>query len=331
MSDRGVRRRSEPHAAAARLGLDDTTIARAQARGHLDRLSLAEPQIRERPYRQHLASVLAPRPPALAFRLLGPLELLVDSEATALRRPMQRTLLALLLVRAGDFTSVDSLIDELWASDPPAAARASLHNSVCQLRKTLGAETLATGSDGYRLEVDIESIDLFRFRQGVAKAQTAMTLRCRARRLRDALESWRGPAFADIRRTPSLELEASLLDELRISTLENAIDAELQLGYDAQLVPELERLIASEPYRERPRAQLMLALYRSGRQRQALQTFKKTRHTLLSDLGLEPSPPLRKLEQAILNHDPALAAHQSCHARQLNPRFRRPPRNVRYA
>ena len=245
MSDRGVRRRSEPHAAAARLGLDDTTIARAQARGHLDRLSLAEPQIRERPYRQHLASVLAPRPPALAFRLLGPLELLVDSEATALRRPMQRTLLALLLVRAGDFTSVDSLIDELWASDPPAAARASLHNSVCQLRKTLGAETLATGSDGYRLEVDIESIDLFRFRQGVAKAQTAMTLRCRARRLRDALESWRGPAFADIRRTPSLELEASLLDELRISTLEDAIDAELQLGYDAQLVPELERLIAS--------------------------------------------------------------------------------------
>lgn len=246
------------------------------------------------------------RASAPSFRVLGPLEVRLDGQIAVLHRERQRILLALLLVQPGRRVSTGQLIDELWVGDPPQAARASLQNSVCQLRKALGPDLLLTGVDGYWLDINAEQVDVGRFRRIVADARAAASIRCRARKLRDALALWRGPAYADIRQTRSLEFEASLLTELRTSALEDAIDAELELGCAAALVPELERLIDAEPYRERPRAQLMLALYRSGRQLGALEAFKEARQTLVSSVGLEPSPPLRALERAILNHDPRL-------------------------
>ena len=236
---------------------------------------------------------------------------------------MQRTLLALLLVRAGEFVSVNRLVDELWAGEPPETARASLQNCVCQLRKRLGADVLSTAGEGYRVNVEPEQIDIVLFRRAVAAGRVAATTRSRAVTLRKALALWRGRALEDISQIPALELEASLLQEQRTSALEDAIDTELQLGYDAELVPELERLIADEPYRERLRAQLVLALYHSGRQQGALEALRETRRILLSELGLEPSPPLRELERAILNQAPELAPSGSRAAARHHPRPRR--------
>lgn len=218
-------------------------------------------------------------------------------------------MLALLLARIGEFVAVDWLIHELWAGEPPRTARASLQNSVCQLRKVLGANALLTGNESYALNVEPERLDIEQFRLIVCRSRLAATAESRAQMLRAALALWRGPAFVDVANTPSLAFEASLLDELRISALEDVIDAELKLGYATEVVPELEQLIADEPYRERLRAQLMLALYRTGRQLRALEVFKEARETLLLGLGLEPSPSLRQLERAILNHDPLLAGN----------------------
>lgn len=187
------------------------------------------------------------------------------------------------------------------------SARASLQNSICELRRALGAGALLSCAAGYALDIQTEQLDAGRFRRILSNARAAMVNASRARRLRQALALWRGPALADVCKTPSLEFESSLLNELRVSTLEDAFDAELELGRDAELVPELERLIASEPYRERLRAQLMLALYRSGCQLRALEAFKEARRTLRSEVGLEPSPGLRELQLAILNHEPDLA------------------------
>jgi DNA-binding SARP family transcriptional activator len=244
----------------------------------------------------------------LSFQLLGPLDISANGDAIQLDRQMPRTLLALLLVCAGEFVLSDWLVDELWTDEPPETARASLQNFVCQLRKVLGADVVLTGVQGYRLNVQPEQIDTVRFRQAAAAGRALAAPRSCAARLRAGLELWRGRAFEDVVRTPALELEASLLHEQRTSALEDAIDAELQLGYDADLVAELERLIADEPYRERLRAQLALALYRSGRQQEALDGLRQARRTLRCELGLEPSPPLRELERAILAQAPELAS-----------------------
>jgi DNA-binding SARP family transcriptional activator len=250
-----------------------------------------------------------PQAPVLRFRVLGQLEVLVSGKPVVLRGQRERTLFALLLMRAGDAVSSDRLIDELWAGEPPDTARASLQNSICRLRKVVGTAAVVTRPDGYRLDADLEQTDVGRFRRLVTDAYATAAPQWRAWKLRDALALWRGPALAGIRQTPSLEFEVSLLQELRVSALENAIDAELELGRSTELVPELESLIASEPYRERLRALLMIALYRAGRQPRALEVFRETRETLLSELGLEPSPPLHDLQRAILNHEPALAPH----------------------
>jgi DNA-binding SARP family transcriptional activator len=244
----------------------------------------------------------------LGFRVLGSLEVVVDGSRVVVERQRQRTFLSLLLLRGGEFVSIDWLSDELWAGEPPHAARASLQNSVCQLRKHLGPTALLTGTESYALDVDLGRLDSEQFRLAVSDSRRAAAPESRARMLRSALALWRGPAFADITKTRSLSFEASLLNELRVSAVEDAIDAELQLGRGAALVPELEQLIADEPYRERLRAQLMLALYRAGRQSTALEVFRAAQQTLLVELGLEPSPALRQLERAILNHEPDLLA-----------------------
>jgi len=242
----------------------------------------------------------------LEFRVLGPLEVVADGEPVVLRRQKPRTLLALLLLRQGVVVSADRLVEELWAGRPPATARASLQNCVSQLRKALGADVVVTRAAGYVLDVRPEQTDVGCFERLIADARAAATVEERAARLREGLALWRGPALADVTAGASLEVEAACLEELRVSALEEVIDAELELGCGAELVSELEQLIAKEPFRERPRAQLMLALYRAGRQRDALEAYQQARRMLVDELGLEPSGPLRELEQAILRQDAIL-------------------------
>jgi DNA-binding SARP family transcriptional activator/predicted ATPase len=239
------------------------------------------------------------------FLLLGPLEVRDEGRTVALPRAKQRALLAVLLLNANEVVSTDRLIDALWGESPPKTAVESLHNLVSQLRRVVG-DTLVTRPPGYVLQVEPWRIDLERFQALVAEADRAPAP-ARAAKLREALALWRGPALADLAFEPFAEHEAGRLDELRASAGEELAEAELSLGRNADVVPELEALVAAHPLRERLRAQLMLALYRSGRQAEALDAYRDARRALRDGLGLEPSPALRELERAILRQDPRLA------------------------
>ena len=175
------------------------------------------------------------------------------------------------------------------------------------LRKSLGGDVLVTREGGYVLDVSPEQVDAVRFERLAAEAREIVTPDGRAAKLREALELWRGPALADLAYEPFAAVEIARLEELRLAATQDLIDAELELGRHADLVPELETLIQEHPFDERLRGQLMLALYRSGRQAEALEAYRAARRMLDEELGLEPGPPLRELEQAILRHDPALA------------------------
>ncbi len=237
----------------------------------------------------------------------------MDAKPLPLGGSKQRALLALLLLHANGVVSRESLIDGLWGDAPPEAAQASVNVYVSRLRKLLshnGAAALHTRSPGYLLEVDRDCVDLNRF-QDLA-AEGARLLRGgnaapAAETLRAALALWRGPALADLGRVPFAREEQARLEEARLRALEARIEADLA-GRHADVVPELERLLADHPYRERFRGQLMLALYRAGRQSDALATYREGRVRLVEELGIEPGPELQQLEQAILRHDPALAA-----------------------
>ncbi len=246
----------------------------------------------------------------LELRILGPLEVLVEGEPVELRRAKQRGLLALLLLSAGEVVSADRLIEELWAGTPPPTAKDALQNYVSQLRKTLGRDVIATRSPGYILDVDATQTDVGRFEQLVETARAAEDAESRAGLLREALSLWRGPALADLAYEGFAAAEAARLEELRAAVREDLIDAELELGRHADLVPELEELVELHPFDERARAQLMLALYRAGRQADALEAFQEARRTLAEELGLEPSPALRELERAILMQEPSLVADE---------------------
>src|SRR5262249_25748458 len=176
-----------------------------------------------------------------------------------------------------------------------------------RLRKALGPEVLARREWGYVLRADEEAIDLRRFERLVAAAES-LPARERSVTLAEALQLWRGPALADLANEPGLQAEIARLDELRLTTLERRIDADLEAGRNGELVGEIEALIAAHPLREHLRSQLILALYRAGRQAEALEVYRETRRVLTEELGLEPSPELRELETAILRHDPAIAA-----------------------
>ena len=217
----------------------------------------------------------------------------------------QRTLLGLLLVHAGQVVSSDRLIDALWGERPPPTAPTSLRNLVTQLRKVVGPGVIATRAPGYVLEVAPEQIDLTRFELLVAEAQSAEPAE-RAHALRDALALWRGPALADLAFESALAPEIARLEELRLEALEARIDADLMLGAGPNLVPELEKLVAQHPYREQLRGQLMLALYRSGRQVEALDAYLEARHALVNEVGVDPSEELQRLHGQILRQEPAL-------------------------
>ena len=245
--------------------------------------------------------------PALVveFRILGPLEVVDDDRAVVLGGQKQRALLGLLIVRAGQVVSTDKLVEELWGEEPPKAAKNSLQNLVVQLRKLLGPDALVTRPPGYVLQVESGQTDLGRFELLVAQARTAEPA-ARAAGLREALALWRGPPLADLAFESFALVETRRLEELRLEALEERIDADLALGAGAELVPELETLVREYPVRERPRGQLMLALYRSGRQAEALDAYHAARASLSDELGIDPSPQLQQLYGQILRQEGAL-------------------------
>lgn len=218
----------------------------------------------------------------------------------------RRAVLALLLLHANEVVRTERLIEDLWGERAPGNAAAALHSHVSRLRKAVGPELLVRREWGYVLRTEPDSIDLHRFEEAVASAE-ALPARERAAKLSEALRLWRGPPLSDLSGEPGLEAEASRLSELHLTTIERRIDADLEVGRNAELVGELETLIASNPLREHLRWQLILALYRAGRQAEALEVYRETRRVLTEELGLEPSPELRELERAILRHDPSLA------------------------
>ena len=217
----------------------------------------------------------------------------------------QRALLAILLLHANEAVSADRLIDDLWGQSPPATARKIVQLYVSRLRKELGNGRLVSRSPGYMLCVERSELDLARFESLLGEASRTGPGSA-APKLRDALALWRGPPLADFAYEPFARAEIARLEELRWAAREQRIDADLATGRHAELIGELEALIAEHPLRERLRAQLMLALYRSGRQAEALDAYRHTRRELSDQLGLEPGEQLKRLEQAILRQDPAL-------------------------
>src|SRR6266516_98411 len=258
--------------------------------------------------------------PRHEFSLLGPLAANCNGDPIALGGQKRRALLAALLLEANKVVSRDRLIDALWGEDPPETARNTVQVYVSQLRKLLPKGMLETVPPGYRLVVEPEAVDVFEFQRLSQKGQAALAAgdpAGAADTLRTALALWRGAPLADLAWEPFAHVEITRLEELRLAALEDRIDADLALGRHGQLVAELERLVAEQALRERPRAQLMLALYRSGRQADALAVYQRARRTLVDELGIEPGESLRKLERAILAHDPSLSAPQ---ARPPSPR-----------
>jgi DNA-binding SARP family transcriptional activator len=246
----------------------------------------------------------------MEYRVLGPLEVSHHGRELLIGPPRRRALLAVLLTRANQVVSTDWLADVLWGGSPPPAAANVVQGHVSDLRKELGRDAIVTQVGGYSMVVDSEQIDLRRFERLLGEGSRALEEGSAAEaadRLREALALWRGRPLADVSDEPALQAEVARLEELRLVALERRVEADLALGRHAELVGELDALVGAHPLRERPCAQLMLALYRSGRQVEALETYRRTRQTLVEELGLEPSPPLQELERAILRHDPELA------------------------
>ena len=246
---------------------------------------------------------------AIEICLLGPLEAVVDGAPVELGPPQQRTLLALLALHAGTAVRLRTIEDALWEEGQPPSATKVVQTYVSRLRKLLGADTIQFASSGYTLDAAV-GVDALRFRELVE-----------GRQLEQALALWRGDALADV---PALAADARQLDELRVSAIEERIGDDLERGEGAALVPELETLVAAHPTRERLLEQLVLALYRSGRQADALAAYRSGRQALV-ELGLEPGPALRELELRILRHDPSLLPAGPA-VPEAEPRRRRPRR-----
>ena len=234
----------------------------------------------------------------MEFRILGPLEVVEEGQPIRLGGARQRAVLALLLTRPNQVVSTDRLIDDLWGTDQPKTAANTIQYYVSQLRKLLGADRIATRPPGYAIRVEAGELDLERFEAFVERGDPES--------LREALALWRGPPLADFAYESFASEEIARLEELRLIALERRIDHDLEGGRHAELVPELERLISEYRLREHLRGQLMLALYRSGRQAEALAVYQAARETLVDELGIEPGTALQQVQHAILQHDPSL-------------------------
>ena len=249
----------------------------------------------------------------LEFRILGPLEVVGDDGPVTLGGPKQRATLAILLLDANRVVSVERLADELYAGAAPVTAVTQVQRQISELRKLLGTSTIETRAPGYVIRLAPDQLDLRRFER---RAEEAAHERERGRAhasaalYAEALELWRGPPLADVANEPFAQIRVARLEEIRLATLEQRIDADLAVGAHVRLVAELDELVAEHPLRERLRGQLMVALYRSGRQAEALDVYRRGRRTLVEELGMEPGPALRELERAILAQEPSLDAAQ---------------------
>jgi len=242
------------------------------------------------------------------FRLLGPLEVLRDDVPVRITAGKQRALFAILLLHPNRTVSREQLIDALWGEDVPESAQKMVQIQVSQLRKALPEPRLHTRLPGYELEVREGELDLARFERALADGRRALAQgdpENATERLGQALALWRGPALAEFAE-PFARHEGARLEELRLAAVELRIEAELALGHQRDVVPELETLIAQQRLRERLRSQHMLALYRSGRQAEALASYQAFRRTLSDELAIEPSASLRELERRMLQQDPSL-------------------------
>lgn len=244
------------------------------------------------------------------IRVLGPLEIVGEQGAVELTAAKERQLLAALVLEAGNVCSRDLLVDALWGPSPPSSAAKLLQVHVSKLRKLLPASArIRTRGSGYALELEDGVLDAARFERLLAEggeAARAGNPRLAASLLRRALALWRGPAYGDLAYDEFVRAEAERLEELRVVALEERLAAELELGRHAELLPELRRLADSHPLRERIQAQAMIALYRSGRQSEALERYAATRGRLRGELGLEPGAELSDLQRRILQHDVSL-------------------------
>jgi DNA-binding SARP family transcriptional activator/tetratricopeptide (TPR) repeat protein len=245
----------------------------------------------------------------LRYAVLGSVRVF-DADREVRLHARLRLLLAVLLCRAGEVASIDELIDIVWAAEPPPTARKNLQVYMHQLRQALGGEvSLSFRGSGYALEVGRDEVDARRFEDVVASGQRLLAAgdidRGRAA-LRDGLALWRGPAYVDVAKVQVVREEVTRLEERRLTALDERVEADLAAGGHAAVVVELSSLVAEYPWREGMVAQLMLALYRCGRQAEALRLFRETRRALVNELGIEPGPRLRQLEQAVLTNDPTL-------------------------
>jgi DNA-binding SARP family transcriptional activator len=244
----------------------------------------------------------------MEFRILGPLEVWDKGSEVSLGGPKPRALLAVLLLHPNEVVPADRLVGELWGEDSPERA-AALRVNVSRLRKVLPQDALTTRSPGYVIRVEPDELDLHRFERLVHEGRGLLGRGLAAdasERLRDALSLWRGPALADFLYESFAQAAIARLEEIRLAAVELRIDADLALGRHHELVGELEALVAGHPLRERLRRNLMTALYRSGRQAEALDAYRGARRALVDELGIDPSPALQELERAILRHDASL-------------------------
>src|SRR5215470_4576170 len=252
-----------------------------------------------------------------AFGVLGPLQVLRSGHPVPLGGPRQRAVLALLLLEAGRAVSMDRLAEDLWAGDPPGEWANTLQTYVFHLRQALepgrarggAGGVLVTSGRGYLLRAGREQVDAAVFEDGFTAGRAALDAGRHAEAaevLRQALGRWRGPVLADLAGYAFTRPEAARLEELRLAALEARIDADLGLGRHDALTAELEQLAAEHPLRERLHAQLMLALYRCGRQADALAAYRRARDLLADELGIDPGEPLQRLHASVLAHDPAL-------------------------
>jgi DNA-binding SARP family transcriptional activator len=266
---------------------------------------------------------------SLELRILGPVEVVLDTVATRIGSPIQRTLLALLLMQPNEVVSTDRIVDVLWPDNPPEARR-KLWFHVSKLRGILqpgggdAGAIVATHATGYMLRIEADKLDAGRFEHLTRSGRSALAddpARA-AELLRQALGLWRGEPFQDVLHEDAVSSEVARLNELRLAALEDRLEADLALGQAGELVPELQALVAEHPFREDLRGKLMLALYRAGRQVDALEAYRQARQTLVEELGIEPSDGLRELHKRILEHDPVLAGTRL-------PRARAAPREER--
>jgi DNA-binding SARP family transcriptional activator len=245
--------------------------------------------------------------PVVEVRLLGPVQAVRAGREVPLGGPRQRAVLALLMLEAGRVVPAGRLIEELWRGSPPPGAAVTLRSYVSRLRSALAPEVPVTArGGGYAIDIGPDQLDASRFERLVAAGHDALAggnAAAAGTRLREALGLWRGPALADVLEVEPLALEAARLAELRLAAVEARVEADLAAGLHAEVAGELEQLVTEHPLRERLWQLLMVALYRGGRQADALDAYQRARAMLAEELGLAPGQELRELEQAVLRQE----------------------------